>query len=139
MVKYSDYNIIPIGDHCAISLILRELNLRKNSYPFDWVSNIDELYNTNIIYNIQLISELKLSDNIDDIVQKYIGDAFNNEKINSISNIRFPHDNENITDIFEKYKRRFIRLKLDLNKKNIFILLYRRRYISTNIRTIIKL
>ena len=68
MGKYSDYNIIPIGDHCIISLILKELNLRKQSYPFDWVTNIEELYDTNIIYNIKIINELKTSDNIDDIV-----------------------------------------------------------------------
>ena len=29
MGKYSDYNIIPIGDHCVISIILKELKLRK--------------------------------------------------------------------------------------------------------------
>lgn len=130
MGKYSDYNIIPIGDHCVISIILSELNLRKQSYPFDWVTKIDQLYDTNIIYNIQIITELKSSDDVDNIVNKYIGNAFDNEKTNSINNICFPHDNENITDIFEKYKRRFIRLKLDLNKKNMFILVTRHYYIE---------
>jgi hypothetical protein len=133
MGKYSDYNLIPIGDHCAISLILRELNLRKKSYPFDWVTNTEQLYDTNIIYNIKIISELKSSGNIDDIVKKYIGDAFDNNKINSINNIMFPHDIENITDIFEKYKRRFIRLNEDLNKKNMYILLTRHYYIEKSI------
>jgi hypothetical protein len=133
MVKYKDYNIIPIGDHCAISIILNELNLRKQSYPFDWVSKIDELHDTNIIYNILLIKELNLTDDIDYIVKKYIGDAFSNKKINSSNNIKFPHDNENISNIFEKYKRRFLRLKLDLSKKNIFILLTRHYYIEKDI------
>lgn len=134
MGKYSDYNIIPIGDHCAISLILKELNLRKQSYPFDWVTNIEQIYDTNIIYNIKIISEVKSSDNIDDIVKKYIGDAFDNDKkINSINNIWFPHDSENISDNFEKYKRRFIRLKEDLNKKNMYILLTRHYYIEKSI------
>ena len=137
MGKYSDYNIIPIGDHCAISIILKELNLRKQSYPFDWNANIEQLYHTNIIYNIKIISEIKSSDNIDDIddiVKKYIGDAFDTDKkINSINNIWFPHDSENITNIFEKYKRRFIRLKEDLNKKNIYILLTRYYYIEKSI------
>ena len=50
MNKYSDYNIIPIGDHCAISIILKDLNLRKYSYPFDWITKVDHLYDTNIIY-----------------------------------------------------------------------------------------
>ena len=134
MGKYSDYNIIPIGDHWAISIILKELNLRKQSYPFDWVSNIEHLYDTNIIYNIKIISELKSSDNVHDIVKKYIGDAFDNDKkINSINNNWFPHDSENITDNFEKYKRRFIRLKEDLNKKNMYILLTRHYYIEQSI------
>jgi hypothetical protein len=131
--KYSDYNIIPIGDNCTISIILKELNLRHKSYPFDWVSNIDQLYNTNIIYNIQIIDELFFSDNIDDIVKNYIGNAFdNNNKVNS-NNIWFPHDSENIIYNFEKYKRRFIRLKEDLCKKNIFILLTRYYYIEKDI------
>jgi hypothetical protein len=132
--EYSSFNIIPIGDHCAIPIILKELNLRQNSYPFDWVTHTDQLYNTNIINNIQLINELKLSDNIDDIVNKYIGNAFdNNKKINNNNNIWFPHDTEKITDIFEKYKRRFVRLKQDLDKKNIFILLTRYYYIEKDI------
>lgn len=124
MVKYSDYNIIPIGDHCSISIILNDLNLRKQSYPFDWVSNNEQLYDTNIIYNIEIINELNASDNVNDIVKKYIGDALDNDnKINSINNIWFPHDNENKNDNFEKYKRRFIRLKEDLNKKKFIYII----------------
>jgi len=133
MKKYADYNFIPIGDHCAISGILSDLNLRIQSYPFDWVTKKEQLYDTNIMYNIQLLTELNSSNNIDDIVKKYIGDAFDNEKTNSITNIWFPHDTESITDIFEKYKRRFIRLKLDLNKKNMFILVTRHYYIEQDI------
>lgn len=134
MKKYSDYNIIPIGDHCAISMILKELDLRKKSYPFDWVSKSDHVYDTNIIYNIEIMNQLNVSDNIDDIVNEYIGNAFTNEtKTNTVNNIWFPHDNENITDIFEKYKRRFIRMKSDLNKKNIFILLTRHYYVEQEI------
>ena len=133
MAKYSDYNIIPIGDHCAISLILKDLKLRTKSYPFDWVTNVDQINDTNIIYNVQIINELTSSDNVDDIVKKYIGDAFENTNINSINNITFPHDTENVADIFEKYKRRFNRLKLDLSEKNIFILLTRHYYIEKDI------
>jgi hypothetical protein len=54
--KYADYNIIHIGDHCAIPYILKEINLRLKSYPFDWVTKIDHLYDTNIMYNISLIN-----------------------------------------------------------------------------------
>jgi len=133
MGKYSDYNIIPIGDHCAISMILSELTLRNKSYPFDWVSNKEQLHDTNILYNTEIIEELKSSDNVDNIVEKYIGNAFNNQRLNSVNNIWFPHDTENTTDIFEKYKRRFARLKTDLDKKNMFILLTRHYYIEEHI------
>ena len=88
MGKYSDYNIIPIGDHCVTSMILTELNIRKQSYPFDWVTKTDHVYDTNIIYNIQIISDLKTSDNVDNIVQKYIGDAFDNNKTNNKTNLK---------------------------------------------------
>lgn len=135
MGKYSDFNIIPIGDHCAISMLLTDLNLRQKSYPFDWVTKIDHLHDTNIIYNIELINELQSSDNVDHIIKKYIGDAFNTDKkMNTTNNIWFPHENtDNIPAIFEKYTRRFIRLKMDLNKKNIFILLTRHYYIEKDI------
>ena len=131
---YSDYNIIPIGDHCAISMLLKELKLRKQSYPFDWVSTPNQPIDTNIIYNLKIISQLKMLDNVDDIIKTYIGDAFDNDKkINSINNIWFPHDSTNKTETFEKYKRRFIRLKEDLSKKNIFILLTRHYYIEKQV------
>lgn len=55
---------------------------------------------------------------IDDIIKTYIGDALDNDKkINSINNIWFPHDSTNKTETFEKYKRRFIRLKEDLSEQ----------------------
>lgn len=126
---YSDYNIIPIGDHCVIAIILKELGLRKQSYPFDWITNKEQLYDTNIMHNIQIIDELATSDNVNTIVRKYIGNAFTNNNINSVNNIWFPHDTERIPDIFEKYKRRFIRLKQDLCKKNVFIIVTRYYYI----------
>jgi hypothetical protein len=134
MGRFSDYNIISIGDHCSIPIILKELNVRKKSYPFDWVTKIDHIHDTNIIYNIQLINQLHYSENVDYIVQMYIGNALENEdKVNVYNNIWFPHETENITDIFEKYKRRFLRLKDDLYEKNIFILLTRHYYIEKDI------
>lgn len=134
MGQYSDYNIIPLGDHCATSILLKELNLRCKSYPFDWVTKMDHLHDTNIMYNIQLINDLTSSDNVDDVVKSYMGDAFDTgSKVNSSTTIWFPHDTEEKAVIFEKYKRRFIRLKEDLNKKNLFILLTRHYYIKPEV------
>jgi hypothetical protein len=131
MTKYSDYNIIPLGDHCAIAIILKELSLRKKSYPFDWVTMAGIPDTTTIIYNTELIHELNESDNIDYIVNKYIGNALDSDnKINNINNIFFPHETINKSEVFEKYKRRFIRIKQDIKKPSIFILLTRQYYIS---------
>jgi hypothetical protein len=129
-----EYNIIPIGDHCAISVTLNDLGKRQCSYPFDWITKKEQINDTNIIYNVNIISELR-SDNTKDIVQKYIGDAFNNvEKLNTDNNIIFPHDcinSEGISDVFYKYERRFNRLYSDIhNKKNMFILLTRHYFIE---------
>jgi hypothetical protein len=116
-------------------MILKNLNLRQQSYPFDWVTHTDQLYNTNILYNIELIKELKTSVSVDTIVTKYIGNAFDTEnKLNTTNNIWFPHDNEeHITAIREKYTRRFLRLKTDLDKKNMFILLTRHFFIEEEV------
>lgn len=123
-------NIIPIGDHCAISIILKELGLRTKSYPFDWVTNVEQLYETNILYNINIINQL-VSQAIENIVNDYIGDALiNDSKINSINKIWFPHENGNIIDIYNKYIRRFNRLKSDLYSKNVYLLVTRIYYIG---------
>lgn len=127
--KYLDYNIIPVGDHCAISIILKELGLRKKSYPFDWIMHTDNINNTNIIQNVEIIDKLTF-ENIENIVRDFIGNAFDNNNKTNSNNICFPHDNEEINKIFKKYERRFNRLLEDLNKKNIFILLTRHYYIE---------
>lgn len=125
--------IIPLGDHCAISMILKELNLREKSYPFDWVTKTT-LTDTNIMYNIELIKRINNNENIDLLIENYFGNAFENiSKINENTSIQFPHDTEDKNIIFEKYKRRFLRLKEDLNKKNIFIMLTRSYYIEQDI------
>jgi len=130
---FSEYNIISIGDHCAVPMILKELNIRKKSYPFDWNSTEDLLYDTTIMTNVSFIDELVKRENIDELVQKYIGNALDNKGINSIMNISFPHDVGSKTEIFEKYKRRFDRLKSDLPKKNLFVLLTRHFYIKKEV------
>lgn len=116
---------------CYINNI-KNLNLRKNSYPFDWVTNTEQLNDTNIINNLQIINDLIQYKNIDEIVKTYIGNAFENNKVNSLNNIWFPHDNEEKICVFEKYKRRFIRLKEDVEKK-IYILLTRHYYIDESL------
>ena len=104
---------------CYINNI-KNLNLRKNSYTFDWVTNTEQLNDINIINNLQIINDLIQDKNIDEIVKTYICNTFENNKVNSLNNIWFPHDNEEKICVFEKYKRRFIRLKEDVEKKYIY-------------------
>jgi hypothetical protein len=117
------YNIIPMGDNCMVAQILKDLNLRKNSYPFDWVSHEKYYSKTNIMYNFEILEKL-MKDEFD--INHFLGDAFTNGR-KVYRNIWFPHDHEtNIEDIYSKYKRRFDRLKADvLSKPNIFIFLTR--------------
>ncbi len=132
-------NIIPIGDHCAIAMALEVIDVRRCSYPFDWITTKEPLHDTNIMYNIDILNELFSTEDIEYIVEKFIGNACENNHLNSGNNMLFPHDTEAKTDVFEKYKRRFLRLKTELNKKNIFILLTRHYYIEEEIfQTIIK-
>ena len=131
---FRDYNIIPIGDHCSISSILKELKLRTTSYPFDWVARIDQLYDTNIFYNMELIRELNET-NVNEIVNKYIGNALTtSNNLNQLTKTWFPHESKELKDMdntFAKYIRRFTRLYTDIRtKKNIFILLTRCYFID---------
>jgi hypothetical protein len=130
MSKYSEYNIIPIGDHCAIPMILKDLSLRQKSYPFDWVTHQDHLYDTNIMYNLSIMDQLCKTEHVEEVVHMYLGDAFDNDRFNPATLMWFPHDTEAKADIFEKYNRRFARLKSDLSQKNMFILLTRHYYIE---------
>ena len=97
MGKYSDYNIIPIGYHCIISIILSELNLRKQSYPFDWVSKIDQIYDTNIIYNIQIITAFNNSK-----IDRYILliDLLRPDFIKVGNSLREEHNNDDLIEEF---------------------------------------
>lgn len=122
-------NIIPLGDHCAISLILRELELRVQSYPFDWVTHNDQLYHTNILYNVDICNQLT-STNAREIATIYIGNAYKNNQVNLQNGIWFPHEESDETETISKYERRFHRLYEQLEKPNIFILVTRIYFIT---------
>jgi hypothetical protein len=126
--------IIPIGDHCATSILLKELQIRNFSYPFDWTVHIDQLNETNINIHIDLLEELINTKDFCSITSKYIG--LKNEIQNNIFNsIWFAHDlfnGETYEDMIEKYKRRFIRLfeHITSEKKIYFILITRKGFIK---------
>jgi len=108
-------NIISIGDHCVVPILLNELMLRKKSYPFDWTTHEEQLHDTNILYNIELIQRL---DNIDQILKEYISPTITKND----RHICFPHEHGTQEEIVAKYKRRFDRLKEDLHHVNTSLL-----------------
>lgn len=121
-------NIIPLGDNCGISIILKELELRKKSYPFDWISDVGPNPTYSIIeQNINLFLELLEFGDIENITNKLLGDCIDeNNKTNG--NYIFPHEYGSKKDIIEKYKRRFQRLYDDSSNKNninLYILITR--------------
>ena len=114
-----DYNLIPMGDNCIVAEALRDLGLRQCSYPFDWISHVNYFTATNILYNFETVDKLMKNTFR---LRDFLGDALQN-KNKSYKNIWFPHDDETS---FEKYQRRFARLRADISsKKNIFIFLTR--------------
>lgn len=120
-----EYNLIPLGDHCAISEILRDLQIRKCSYPFDWIAKPGLIRNTNLVDNFGYVIELMEKHNIKEIVKKFVGDAL--DKPNRLSGEKwFPHESGTTEEIIAKYERRFERLYTDIKEKqNIFIMLTR--------------
>ena len=121
----SEYNLIPLGDHCAISEILRDLNLRKCSYPFDWVAKPGLISNTNLPDNIGFLMEMMGTNNAKQVVQKFVGNALKTPN-RVLGEKWFPHETGTESEIIAKYERRFERLYTDIcEKQNIFIILIR--------------
>ena len=114
------HNMISLGDHCAIPMILNELGLRMKSYPFDWISHKSQVHNSNLVYNFSLVKELMTTCDVSAIVKKLVGNVFSPEsktRINIDNCIWFPHDHGDEKEITEKYERRFTRMMTDIREK----------------------
>lgn len=112
-------NYIPLGFQCTSSSILKQLNLRNCSYPFDWIITNPK----NILLLLKLLFK---TDNIEYLVknhflvfdkklsfikpESFIENINSNIAYNSKFKFIFPHDNYN-QDTIDKYIRRFDRLK----------------------------
>ena len=118
-----EYNIISMGDNCMVAEILKDLGMRKCSYPFDWITHVHYFTATNINYNFEMVDKL-MQGNFD--VNDFLGNALTSNP-QCYNNIWFPHENEEtVEETVNKYKRRFQRLREDISsKKNIFIFLTR--------------
>ncbi|AYV75204.1 MAG: hypothetical protein Terrestrivirus1_78 [Terrestrivirus sp.] len=125
-------NIISLGDHCVNRILMDELKKTTNTYPFDWVVHVNQLHDTNIPQNIDMLEELLINNNVDEVTKKYIGDAINREDKLS-NNVWFPHESGTSDEVYEKYKRRFQRLYDNITKGDVNIYM-----ITTRIKLIEK-
>jgi hypothetical protein len=126
--------MISIGDHCIVPLLLKEMNLRKKSYPFDWTTHQEQLHDTNMMHNLSFIQRLS-HDSIDSIVQDYLGPDIT-KGYHGV--IRFPHEVGTKEEIAEKYKRRFQRLRDAMQTKQVYVMLTRHYYITEETMEIIR-
>jgi hypothetical protein len=125
-------NVIPLGDNCAISMILKEINKRSKSYPFDWISSVGPSPEYSSIYiTIKLFIELIKTHEPINICHKLLGNSIcDSNKVHNT--IIFPHEHGSIEEINTKYLRRITRLHDDVikNKQNIFIIITRYYFIN---------
>ena len=126
---FHETTMISIGDHCIVPLLLQELNLRTKSYPFDWTTHQEQLYDTNIMHNLSFLERLS-HDSIDNIVKDYLGPDIT-KGYHGV--IRFPHEVGTKEEITEKYKRRFERLRNDMASKQVYIMLTRHYFIPPDV------
>ena len=137
MIKYKKYNIskyymmkydeiISLGSNCCPGLSLRELNLKKETYPFDWVRT-----NAKIIYDVLINDKSKyitFSDKISNEfylkdLHAYTHPTFNIGHINYYGQ-HFTHytdiTSDELKNKFNNYIDRFINV-LNSDKKILFI------------------
>lgn len=114
---------IPLGVQCLTPTVLKQNNLRTNSYPFDWIlSNpyfiykmlyllLEDGMDINKIVREHFLSFLKKCgyDRIEHYTFRKDGAAICNQLYNAV----FPHDCYN-EETINKYIRRFERLKKDI-------------------------
>lgn len=115
--------IIPIGNHCWVAYNLKALGFRKQAYPFDWITSQPvDLFRLffDIITSENVFEFINIFFNMDE--NEIIHMKYNNQYYfkNIKYNITFPHDD--LSDIKEKYLRRFTRLKnIFFNSDILFI------------------
>jgi hypothetical protein len=131
-----------MGDHCLPALLLQELGLRKEAFPFDWIVHVDEFNGSAIPVILSLVKNLLKHGDIDFLLDAFLPKRSNTaahiKEYGAVRNwIRFPHDNflsseEAYISEFLKYRRRMTRLykKLLLGKPVIFVCITRSYLLS---------
>jgi hypothetical protein len=102
---------VPFGDHCTSGLILRDLEKRNFSFPYDWCVHKEQMYETNLYTLIDTTVSL-FNKESEEVAKEFLGNFNTNQNINSSNNIWFAHEhNQSYDDVLKKYTKRFDRLK----------------------------
>jgi hypothetical protein len=119
---------ISIGSQCTTALLFNNLQVKKESFPFDWMFSTPQFVYT--IIKLLLIDKKNINDIVDNYffvcdkraqlkgLEHFILNENGPMLINSKYNVCFPHDKISDRD---KYIRRMIRFKEILLNKDIFI------------------
>ena len=114
--------IISLGCNCSVAYQLNKLNLKNETFPFDWSKN-----NINQLIKVLENNFLDYSDSllINKISHKH-KNIYNNDEssliLKNIYNISFAHEiNDNIDSFKEKLNRRISRFK-NLNSEEIIFI-----------------
>ena len=131
--------IISLGSNCSPSLSLRDLELKKETYPFDWVrSNTKIIYhlfksdfkeytlfpNSNLnIHNVKINPNYYLQDLYSNLLFNNKDYIINNNYINYYGQYFGHYTNLSVKNLINKFKRYITRLKnLLKQKKNILFI-----------------
>jgi len=123
-------NFVSLGSSCCIALSLKELNLKKHSFPFDWNPNVLKIVidclNTKFEYYKKL-GNYEIKDNFNEELYKFkniISPTFDINYVNYYCNW-FPHDlNLSTQELNNQISRRCERFLNLLNSNNEIIFIY---------------
>ena len=106
--------LIPLGDHCASAILLRDIGLRKCSYPFDWyVHRCPESGQSVINMNIELLLDLLDGVSLESLCDRLLGNCVEKDQL-YYNDVWFAHEKGTLEETNEKYLRRFERLYRDV-------------------------
>lgn len=121
--------ILPIGSHCGVAEALVKNNLRKCSYPFDWIdASLDSVCRILLL----ILSDINIADfcdtffDVDKNKLLFLKYAQNYYFFNIEYGIGFPHDD--LKTIKDKYIRRFSRLREHFFAADKVTLIYSSRW-----------
>lgn len=120
--------LLSLGDTCITSQILRDINIRKKAYPFDWIKS-------NIKNVVEIIIKILIMN--DNEIDEFVLNMFNHKDgkisikeydqqefyINTKLDFHFLHDTVGDNNTIQKYQKRYKRLRDDLlNETDIDII-----------------